>query len=177
MLLYMLFYSIPFYSVPVCSMMRDFSYVLFYVCYSTICCIMICFYLSYIIYDIFLVFSILALYSIPFCSIASYVVPRYCTVLQCLVVCCSAVLLLPGLVLYYVYVWHYNAWLSFLHCLISHRMAWYGTVLYSRRLQYPLTKEYTAKHSRIPNLIKVYSLIKGYWSLWVIQSGVSAAQA
>ena len=36
-----------------------------------------------------------------------------------------------------------------------------------RGLQYPLIKEYTLKYFRIPNMIKVYSVIRGYRSLWV----------
>ena len=39
----------------------------------------------------------------------------------------------------------------------------------TQRLQYPLSKEYTLNHIRDPILyFKVYSLIKGYWSLWKI---------
>ena len=37
-----------------------------------------------------------------------------------------------------------------------------------QRLQYPSIKEYTLNYSRDPTIIKVYSLIKGYWSLWVL---------
>ena len=33
--------------------------------------------------------------------------------------------------------------------------------------QYPLIKEYTLNHNIQPLLFKVYSLIKGYWVLWV----------
>ena len=39
----------------------------------------------------------------------------------------------------------------------------------SQRLRHPLIKEYTLHDNRIGILLsfKVYSLIKGYWSLWV----------
>ena len=43
----------------------------------------------------------------------------------------------------------------------------------NQRLQYPLTKEYTLNYNRHPNKIeKIYSLIKGYWSLWVRVPGL-----
>ena len=35
----------------------------------------------------------------------------------------------------------------------------------TQRLQNPIIKEYTLNHIRDPIIIKVYSLIKGFWSL------------
>ena len=41
----------------------------------------------------------------------------------------------------------------------------YCTYSITKRLQYPLVREYTLNSRRILN-IKVFSLIQGYWSLW-----------
>ena len=47
----------------------------------------------------------------------------------------------------------------------------------SQRLQYPyLIKEYTLNHIRDPIIVfKVYSLIKGYWSLWALSRVLNRA--
>ena len=46
----------------------------------------------------------------------------------------------------------------------------------SQRAQYPLTKEYTLNHYYYSlyslRYIKVYSLLKGYWALWVCAEAV-----
>ena len=39
----------------------------------------------------------------------------------------------------------------------------------TQRSQYPLIKEYTLNHNVEASLCKVYSLIKGYWVLWVLR--------
>ena len=48
-------------------------------------------------------------------------------------------------------------------------------MLPTQRLQYPLIKEYTLNYNRSLIRIKVYSLIQGYWSLWVV-SGIASGQ-
>ena len=37
----------------------------------------------------------------------------------------------------------------------------------SQRLQYPSIKDYTLSSIRVPSMIQVYSVVNGYWSLWV----------
>ena len=41
------------------------------------------------------------------------------------------------------------------------------TVGLTQRSQYPLIQEYTLNHNTKDSIFKVYSLIKGYWVLWV----------
>ena len=39
---------------------------------------------------------------------------------------------------------------------------------FAQRAQYPLIiRKYGLNHNMKPNIIKPYSLIKGYWALWV----------
>ena len=46
-----------------------------------------------------------------------------------------------------------------------------------QRLQYPLIKEYSLNHIRDPSIFKVYSLSKGYWSLWEAPLGTVEASS